>query len=153
MRLYHCESASHNPFDQDTLEKKNRMCFLLIFILFFPLRPYPTGRFTILEHQIPSIDELSGTRRTISQSRSFEDPSHDVPEQHKICQSPDLEALKFRKSSSGICTSKMSILGFEALKLRMCQLGTGRRLACSTQLMLLLITKFGLFDQAFIIFE
>ena len=41
---------------------------------------FPTNPFTILELQ---------------------NLSHDVPEQHKIRQSPDLEALMLQKSSSG----------------------------------------------------
>ena len=47
-----------------------------------PDRPfYPTNPFTILELQ---------------------NPSHDIPELHKIRWSPDLEALKLWKGSSGI---------------------------------------------------
>ena len=47
---------------------------------------------------------LSLTRQGLLQFRSFQNPVHDVPELHKIRWSPDLEAPRLWKGSSGkIC--------------------------------------------------
>lgn len=56
---------------------------------------------------------MSYSRPTLSQlNLELQNPSLDVPELHKICRSPDLEALKLYKGRSGYTVHKNDALAF-----------------------------------------